>query len=170
MPRLDPDAALALRREEREHVETQEAERMRVALVQAEQERAWRAKPLTNAAKKLFIEGLAAGIPITKIAEALEYPRMMFYRHRDADPKFAEEWDKAIEVRTEPIVDRLTLIAQYGATDNMATVQAAKILLQGGIPRFRDKPPATTASAKLTKHADGSSSFETKLGPGSFSD
>lgn len=168
MAKLAADDAFALLKLERDEAEQRKEDRIRVALEQATQERAWATKPISKASKALFIQGLAAGVPITVISEKLEIGRIAFYRLRRADSEFAQAWDDALEIRAEPIIDRLADIAESGAADAMATVRAAEVLLRGTVKRFNQAPASTQVSAKMTKHSDGSASFETRLG--AFSD
>ena len=139
-------------------------EKTRVALRQALLERERRNRPISKAMKAQFLEFLALGLPVAMICNELGIARMTVYNHRNSDEAFAKAWHRALEVRSEPIVDRLHEIAEYGSADAMATVRAAEVLLKGTVRRFNQAPAPLSASATMTKHVDGSSSFTTRIG------
>lgn len=165
---IDPETALALREADKADEVKRQAAKIRVALEQARHDAEHARFPLTKAAKADFLRLVAAGMPVFDIAVLLKVSRGTFYNHRNVDPDFAQAWERALEMRYTPIEDRLADIAVSGAPEAMATVRAAEVLLKGSIRRYNQAPASTQVSAKMTKHSDGSASFETRLG--AFSD
>jgi len=174
----NPDEIIALAKAEaaaadllaeatRKRREAEVAAEMHVALAIAANDRAHAKMPLTKRARADFITLLSAGVPVQEICSRLQLASRTLYDARHADPEFNRLWEDAIERRYLPIEDRLASIARSGDPSSMATVRAAEVLLKGSIRRY-SQSPATNASAKLTQHADGSKTFETRLG--AFSD
>ena len=129
-------------------------ERMRVAAAQASHDRAYRTAPFTKRARLDFLEALAGGMPVFDICVLLGVSRRTVYRQRQTDQDFAREWDEAIEMRYQPVADRLQDIAQYGDPSSMATVRASEILLRVN-PAFGAQPKGQRATATLRQTAEG---------------
>ena len=129
-------------------------ERMRVAAEQAGHDRAHRNSPFTTRGMKDFLELLAGGMPVFDICRLLGVARTTVYARRRQDEEFARKWDEAIEMRYQPVADRLQDIAQYGDPSSMATVRASEILLRVN-PAFSQQPKGQRATATLKQTAEG---------------
>ena len=129
-------------------------ERMRVAAEQANHDRAYRVAPFTKRAMRDFLDHLAGGMSVFDICRLLGVARPTVYARRRQDEEFARAWDEAIEMRYQPVADRLQDIAQYGDPSSMATVRASEILLRVN-PAFSQQPKGQRATATLKQTAEG---------------
>lgn len=89
--------------------------------------------------RKTFIELLASGLSISAAAHRIGIAPTTIYHNRRTDPLFDEAVTSAIELGTDPVADRMVAIALHGNPESMATVSAAKLVLQGRNAAYRDR-------------------------------
>ena len=69
---------------------------------------------MTEESKDRFLETLREGWSVTAAAASAGCARWTFYRHRDADPEFAEAWQAAREEGIDRLVDEAVRRAVKG--------------------------------------------------------
>ena len=98
------------------------------------------ARPTFNKQRrKAFIELLAAGLTFSQSARTVGLTASYLHHLRRLDPAFDEACVSAIELGTDPVVERLTAIALHGDPGSMATVRAAETVLKGRNAAYRDR-------------------------------
>lgn len=102
--------------------------------------------------RRLFIEYLAEGLSQSQAARQVGASNSYIWQLRKAQPEFDEACMAAIEIGTDPIVERFTAIALHGNPESMATVRAGEVVLKGRNAAYRDKG----GSVRLERrHPDG---------------
>lgn len=102
-------------------------------------------RPITEAAKRRFLEHLATSLDVTASARAAGHHRASFYRLRDDDEDFATAWQEALDEATDALEARLYKIASEGAEERV--YDAAGDLVSS---RIRDD--AKSILAQLAAH------------------
>lgn len=102
--------------------------------------------------RKAFIELLAAGLTASQACRQVGISAVYVAKLRRDDPTFDDAVMTAIEIGTDPIVERFTAIALHGEPTSMATVRAGEVVLKGRNAAYRDKG----GSVRLERrHPDG---------------
>ena len=89
--------------------------------------------------RRAFIEYLAAGLSISAAAHRCGISPSTVHHHRRQSPEFDDAVIAAVELGTDPVADRMVAIALHGDPSAMATVSAAKLVLQGRNAAYRDR-------------------------------
>jgi len=100
---------------------------------------------LTPESVDIFLVGLSVGFPIDIASALAGHTPSAFYRRRQRDQDFRQQWVDAVEQSTEPILQRLEEVALSDAP-SMVTVRAAEAVLKARHPALRpakDTQPRT---------------------------
>src|SRR5688500_5248678 len=119
--------------------------RIRAASARMSQNLSTRGNPASKEAKIGFLLALGAGLSVQAAAAIVGVAEQTLRRERSRDDDFREQWEWAIEARSEPVEDRLQDIAMTGDAGSMATIKAAHIILQASNPRHRNRTTVTSA-------------------------
>lgn len=106
----------------------------------------------TKKRRQHLIELLAQGLSLSAASREVGVSNVYVSQLRRTQPAFDEAVTAAIELGTDPVADRMVAIALHGNPESMATVSAAKLVLQGRNAAYRDKG----GSVRLERrHPDG---------------
>ena len=130
MPRNDESPAI--------DVDAERARSLSVAVELAQKSASTRVS-FDKRRRKAFIEYLAAGLSISAAAHQIGMTPSHIHHVRRQSVEFDEAVTAAIELGTDPVADRMVAIALHGNPESMATVSAAKLVLQGRNAAYRDR-------------------------------
>ena len=89
--------------------------------------------------RKRLIEHLAAGLTVSQACRRIGMAPTTVYAARRASPEFDDACQAAIEIGTDPIVERFQAIAMHGEPTSMATIRAGEVILKGRNAAYRDR-------------------------------
>ena len=89
--------------------------------------------------RKRVIEYLAAGLTISQAAQRIGMTPTTIHRARRESPEFDDAVIAAIEIGTDPVVERFVAIAMHGNPESMATIRAGEVVLKGRNAAYRDR-------------------------------
>lgn len=102
--------------------------------------------------RKIVVELLASGLTIAQAARQVGLSSYQVHAARRSSPEFDEACTIAIELGTDPIVERFQAIALHGNPESMATIRAGEVVLKGRNRAYNDKG----GSVRLERrHPDG---------------
>ena len=121
--------------------------RVRAAALRMSTNVANRGNSASREAKVQFLLSLGCGLSVQASAALVGVSERQFYRERKRDADFAAEWETSLEMRTEPIEERLADIAMTGDPAAMSTIRAATAILAASNPRHRNRTQVTRTTA-----------------------
>lgn len=119
-------------------VDAERAKSLSVALQLAENSAITRVT-LDKRRRKRVIEYLAAGLSISQAAQRIGMTPTTIHRARRESPEFDDAVIAAIEIGTDPVVERFVAIAMHGNPESMATIRAGEVVLKGRNAAYRDR-------------------------------
>ena len=76
---------------------------------------------------------------ISQAAQRIGMTPTTIHRARRESPEFDDAVIAAIEIGTDPVVERFVAIAMHGNPESMATIRAGEVVLKGRNAAYRDR-------------------------------